>query len=100
MLVYDIGLTDGFDLQMGADGDFVLKESTTQHQQLLLLTEKGEWDGQPTVGIGTINWINDERGQSGDLISEIGRQWKKDGMRVEKLAFDGRTGRFQGIAEY
>jgi hypothetical protein len=98
--VYDIGLTVDFDLLFDANGDFQEIESTTQHQQLLLLTEKGEWDGQPLVGIGTINWINDERGQSGDLISEIRRQFEKDGMNVGKLAFNQNDGKFNGIAEY
>jgi hypothetical protein len=85
MKVFDFKLDDSFDLVFDADGDFVETESTTQHQQLLLLTEKGEWDGAPTVGIGAINWLMDER--PGDLVSEIRGQYERDGMRVGKLRF-------------
>jgi hypothetical protein len=85
MKVFDYKLDDNFDLVFDADGDFVEAESTTQHQQLLLLTEKSEWDGLPTVGVGAINWIMDER--PGDLVSEIRGQFERDGMRVGKLRF-------------
>lgn len=85
MKVFDVKLDDSFDVVFGADGDFLETESTTQHQQLLILTEKGEWDGAPTVGIGALNWIMDER--PGDLVSEVRAQYEKDGMSVGKLRF-------------
>jgi hypothetical protein len=81
MTVFDYKLDDSFDLVFGADGDFVEAESTVQHQQLLLLTEKGEWDGNPTVGVGADTYINSEHPQ--ELVLEVRRQFEKDGMRVD-----------------
>lgn len=79
----DILLDAEFDLLITA-GDFVTGESTRQHQQLLLLTEKGELREFPTRGVGLASWLNDEG--PGDLNSQIKREYELDGMRVLQIS--------------
>lgn len=79
----DILLDRTFDLLL-AGGDWKIGESTRQHQQLLLLTEKGEWKENPTQGVGSQSWLLDET--SGEYRAEVKRQFERDGMTVLKLA--------------
>ena len=58
-------------------------ESTRQHQQLLLLSQKGEIREFPTVGVGVQNWILDN--SPGDLNGEIKREFEADGMEVQQV---------------
>ena len=76
---FDILLDENFDL-LFKDGDLVIGESTRQHQQLLLLTQKGENREFPTTGVGLKNWTLDEN--PGDLNGEIKKEFEKDGMKV------------------
>ncbi|MEO0337579.1 MAG: oxidase [Bacteroidota bacterium] len=75
----DILINDGFDLEI-ENGDFLIGQSTRQHQALLLLTEKGEWREFPLRGVGAVRWINDDL--SGDLNGAIKREYEADGMVV------------------
>ena len=86
----DYLLDDDFDLKI-ANGDFVVGESTAQHQQLLLLLEKGELRQYPRTGVGIKNFLNDDN--LGDLYQEIHKQFKADGLNIEKLKIynDGRV---------
>lgn len=78
----DILLDDDFDL-LFEDGDLVIGESTRQHQQLLLLSAKGEIREFPTRGVGIYDWTLDD--SPGDLNSEIKRQFELDGMTVQQV---------------
>lgn len=75
----DVLLDSSLDLRF-VDGDLVVVDGTRQHQQLLLVSEKGEWRENPTIGVGTLSWTLNER--PADLNSEIKRQFEKDGMKV------------------
>jgi len=75
-------LLDDFDLAID-NGDFVVGESTSQHQQLLLLLNKGELRQYPKTGVGAITFSNDD--QLGGLYTEIQQQFEADGMQIEKL---------------
>lgn len=69
--------------------DLVVDESTLQHQQLLLITQPGEWKTSPLAGVGLTDWLNDER--NGDLVTEVRRQFKSDGMTVSEIEYaDGK----------
>lgn len=92
----DILLGDDFDLDV-AGGDFVSGESTRQHQQILLLNEKGELREFPTVGVGLASWLNDDN-QVNDLNSRIKTEYENDGMKV--LSVSGRDAKLQVEAEY
>lgn len=73
---------DDFDLKI-ENGDFVVGESTQQHQQLLLLLEKGELRQYPKTGVGLKTFLNDDN--IGDLNQEIQKQFEADGMTISKL---------------
>jgi hypothetical protein len=78
----DILLAVNFDLAF-ADGDFVTGEATRQHQQILLIAEKGELKEFPTHGVGTQSWLLDE--QPGDYNATVKQEFERDGMKVLKI---------------
>ena len=82
----DLLLDENFDLQI-VDGDLVIGESTRQHQQCILLLEKGENRQFPTIGVGIKNWLLEDFAQ-GDLVAEIKRNFEADGMTVLGVKFE------------
>lgn len=78
----DYLLDTDFDLRI-ENGDFVVGESSAQHQQLLLLLEKGELRQYPLTGVGLKNFLNDDN--LGELYQEIQKQFKADGLSVNRL---------------
>ena len=74
-----------------AHGDFVLAESTEQHQKDLILQNYGDDRLYPFIGVGIIKYINDDN--FGDVKREIRKQFELDGMEVERLTVyeDGAT---------
>lgn len=78
----DILLNNELDLDI-ANGDIVVGESTVQHQQLLLVTSKGDWKENPLVGVGAAAFLKDED-ESG-LLNEIRVEFQKDGMDVKAV---------------
>lgn len=85
----DYLLDSEFDLRI-ENGDFVVGESTAQHQQILLLENKGENRQFPRTNVGIVNYINDDN--LGDMYQETIKQFKGDGMDVQRLEIypDGR----------
>ena len=81
----DIQLDTSFDLVI-KNGDFSVGESTQQHQQCLLLAEKGSYKQYPTVGVGIATYLKDD--SPSDLLREIRIQFSKDGMNVNSLGFE------------
>lgn len=79
----DILLDDNMDVK-SKNGDFVIEDSTLQNQQLLLVSEKGEWKENPVVGIGIRSWLLDDATVH-ELHQEIQKQFSLDGMRVNKI---------------
>lgn len=88
--------TDG-DLKI-VDNDLVLGESTVQHQQLLILTEKSSWKENPMVGVGARTYLENED-RSG-LLNEMRKQFTTDGMNVTKIEQDNNTGKIKIDAAY
>ncbi len=72
------------DLQC-ANGDFVTGESTVQHQNLLLISSKGAWKENPTVGVGAAGFLKDE--DVNGLLAEIKQEFEKDGMKVNNIEY-------------
>ena len=76
----DILLTSDFELAT-ANGDLVTGESTRQHQQLLILIEKGGLREFPTRCVGAQSWLNDDV-PFGDFNGAVKREFEADGMKV------------------
>lgn len=68
-----------------AGGDFVIGESTKQHQRHLLLAEKGSLITDELAGVGIAGeLLNDADG--GDLKRSIQIEFERDGMVISELA--------------
>jgi hypothetical protein len=83
---FDLLLDENFDLQI-KDGDLVIGESTRQHQQSILILEKGENREFPSIGVGLNSWILDDYAQ-GDLVRAIKQNFEADGMNVLAVKFE------------
>lgn len=81
----DLLLNDTGDLLI-QNGDVKIGESTLQHQNLLLLTTKGDWRENPLTGVGAAGFLKDEN--KGELLAEIKKEFEKDGMTVNALSLD------------
>ena len=83
--------TQTMDLQI-KDGDFVVGDSTFQHQQHLLLAAKGDYKYAPEVGVDAVSQLHSS---NTTLARDARVQFIKDGMTVnainivnDKLIFD------------
>lgn len=81
--VYDILLGTDFDLLIQG-GDFATGESTRQHQQCLLIAESGQYKQNPTMGVGTFSFTNDDETLE-NLKKAIQKNFEADGMSIEQL---------------
>jgi hypothetical protein len=81
----DILLDTDLDLEF-ANGDFVTGESTTQHQELLLISAKGDFKEYPTACVGAGGYLKDEDVSA--LLGEAKQEFEKDGMKVNSILFD------------
>jgi hypothetical protein len=79
-----------YDLSI-ANGDFVKAESTVQHKNLLFVTAAGEWRQYPMLGIGAVNFLQDD--EMGGIYTKIQEQYKLDGLKVSglKVTADGKV---------
>lgn len=78
----DILLDQDFDLLI-QNGDLAIGPSSEQHQQLLLLSNKGDWRQFPMVGVGVREYLKDEDENS--MVGEIKEQFEMDGMEVKDI---------------
>lgn len=66
-------------------GDFVLGDATFQNQQLLLISEKGEFKQDPQVGVGIRSYLLDDASIH-EMQQEIVKQFEVDGMKINELS--------------
>jgi hypothetical protein len=78
----DILLNEGLDLDIRA-GDLATGFSDLQHQQLLLMTNRGNIKEFPAVGIDAFGYLQDN--DTSALLREIRRQFTADGMEVKTI---------------
>ena len=78
----DIVLNDNNDLLIN-NGDFVVGESTYQHQKHLLLAEKGDYKQFPTAGVASKKYL--ERESPDEYARAIRQEFVADGMNVTTL---------------
>jgi hypothetical protein len=64
-------------------GDFVIGDSTQQHEMDLLTANEGEYKQYPATGVGIDGFLNDE--DKTEMIRKIRLQFTRDGMKVEKI---------------
>jgi hypothetical protein len=65
------------------NGDFVIGDSTLQHQADLLEAGEGEYKQAPTVGVGLQGFLNDE--DPAEMLRKIRIQFVGDGLNVSQL---------------
>lgn len=82
--VKDIHLTDN-DYTF-TNGDFVIKDSDTQHIQDLVFENVGAYKQFPLVGVGIIKYLNSS-GAMLNLKRQIQIQLQADGYRVNNITF-------------
>ena len=96
-MMKDILLTDGFDLLI-RDGDIVIGESTVQHQDLLLIAQKGSFKQSPDIGVGIENFLMDEDFEG--MCKRINGEFVKDGQKCDSVKYDSVTGEITYNAKY
>ena len=82
---HNIALNQEFDLELNGD-DLVVRDSTEQHQRLLLLAQPGNLRWAPTIGVGLQDYLAGE--EMAGLLNKVRQQFQKDGMRVQRVGFN------------
>ncbi len=95
-LMNDIRIDENEDLVF-SNGDFLVEESTSIHQQQIILNNKGDFKQNPTVGVGVFEYFNDEEEKG--LIRAISVEFAKDGMDVNSITID-KSGKLMTQATY
>lgn len=78
----DILLDENLDLKI-ENGDFSVGESTYQHQQCLILAEKGEFKQFPTAGVASKRYL--ENSDPSEYARAIRQEFIADGMDVKTI---------------
>ncbi len=67
------------------DGDLVIGESDLQHQNLLLILDKGSLKEHPTACVGLAKFLESESPDA--MLREIRTQFVNDGLKVNALSY-------------
>lgn len=68
-------------------GDFVVVESTLQHQSDIIWAEKAWFKNSPSLGAGLQSFLN-ESGSAPGLMRTIRQELERDGMKVNSISLD------------
>lgn len=93
----DLLLDDTDDLLI-ENGDFVIGISDLQHQEHLLVAQKGDFKQYPDIGVGIQNFLRETNIDG--LIMEVRKEFVKDGMEVSLVDFLEQTGDLDYDAKY
>lgn len=81
------------DILLDTDGDLVIKNgdfeivfSDNQHQEHILLANKGEFKEFPEIGVGIHAMLGDD--DYTDMLIEIKKNLEYDGMKIKNVRFD------------
>lgn len=80
------------------DGDLLTGFSDLQHQEHLLVTQKGQLKQFPDVGVGIESFLLDS--EIDEMLAEVRSEFIKDGMTVTKLNYNEETGDLDYAANY
>lgn len=78
----DVLLDQDNDLRI-ENGDLVIGDGTLQHQNHIILAEKGEYKESPEIGVGIRTELNNENPR--ELLTKVRRNFEYDGMEVNTL---------------
>ena len=81
----DILLEENGDLSI-KNGDFDIGFSDNQHQEHILLANKGEFKEFPEIGVGIAAMLSDD--DYTDMLIEIKKNLEYDGMKIKNVKFD------------
>lgn len=82
LIMIDFLVDDNHDLRI-ENGDLVLGDASLQHQNHIILAEKGEYKESPEIGVGILTELNNENPR--ELLTKIRRNFEYDGMSVNTL---------------
>ena len=68
------------------DGDLVIDDSDNQHQEHIILADKGDFKETPELGVGIANLLSDDDPMS--ILIEIKKNLEYDGVKVKNVKFD------------
>lgn len=83
----DILFNKDIDLDI-SNGDLVIGFSALQHQEMLLINNKGSYKEFPTVGVDAFGYLQDNNIY--DLLRELQIQFVEDGMQVNSVDINDR----------
>lgn len=93
------------DLLLNTDNDLAIDNndlsigfSDYQHQQLILLMQKGELKESPLATVGIVNYLRESDIEG--MLHEIRSCFASDGMTVSKLTYNEQTGDLDFDANY
>lgn len=81
----DIILNSNYDISIEL-GDFVVEDSSIQHQALLLLCDKNDYKENPDSCIGSRRFAENHNSEA--YAREISQQFSADGLKVNKIVVD------------
>src|SRR4051812_5394597 len=79
-------------------GDFSIGFSDEQHQEHLLVIQKGTLKEFPECGVGIENFINES--DINQMLEDISTEFTKDGMEVKSISYNELTGELNYDANY
>ena len=79
---HDIALNQELDVELSGE-DLIIRDSTEQHQRLLLLAQPGNLRWAPTVGVGLQDYLADE--QMAGLVNKVRQQFQLATAQYESL---------------
>ncbi len=93
----DLLLDDTDDLLI-ENGDFVIGISDLQHQEHLLIAQKGDFKQFPDIGVAIEDYLRESDIEG--LVTEVRNEFVKDGMAVNRVEFLEQTGDLDYDAKY
>ncbi|SCY94614.1 oxidase [Flavobacterium caeni] len=80
----DIRTDENGDLLI-VDGDLVIDVSDDQHQEHIIIADKGDFKETPELGVGITNLLSDDDPMS--ILIEIKKNLEYDGVKVRNVKF-------------
>ncbi len=93
----DFLLNSNGDLDISG-GDLHIGFSDLQHQEHILIAQKGSLKELPDRGVGIENFLNDS--EIDEMVLEVRSEFEKDGMTVNKIKYSEETGNLDYEANY